>query len=104
MNKPSWWRPPRDCRRCHKFRPHRGKGLCVSCYDYVRRPYVPTGAGRGGPGTAKSAEAVESRLEEFADLRARHYTIAQAALRVGVSVRTGERYEARLRAEKENAA
>lgn len=91
-------RPIRYCQRCRRHRPYRAKGLCGHCYTYTRRPYQPTGVGRGGPGVPKSAEVLESRLEEFAELRARHYTTVQAAARIGISVRTAERYAARLKA------
>lgn len=95
-------RPARLCRRCKRIRPYRGKGLCESCGG--RRPYVPTGVGRGAPGVARTRQDVEGRLAEFAELRAqrdatgrRVYSIAAAARRIGVSDRTGERYSARLR-------
>lgn len=96
-------RASRLCGRCKRVRPHVARDLCVSCYHYVRRPYVPTGAGMGGPGVLRDACSLAGRLEDYAEIRARHYTIGQAAKRLGVSVRTADRYEARLR-EKEGQA
>lgn len=92
--------PKRLCKRCNRFKPHCAKGYCWSCYSYRRRPYKPTGAGMGGAGVPRTPAEVADRLAEYADLRARHYTIEQAALRVGLSTRTGHRYEARLKSQK----
>jgi hypothetical protein len=71
--------------------------MCHTCHEAVRCPYVPTGAGRGGPGIPRSGEVVADRLAEFAVLRGWGYTVRAAADRVGVSWRTGCRYEARLK-------
>lgn len=90
-------RARRLCSRCGRVRPHGGLGLCEGCYSYARRPYVPTGAGMGGPGVLRDTSAVAGRLQDYAEIRSRHYTIGQAAARLGISIRTADRYEARLR-------
>lgn len=98
-------RPPiRDCVRCRRPRPHHGRGLCESCHAYVRRPYVPTGAGRGGPGLPKAPRALAGRIEDYAEIRGRHYSVDDAAARLQISIRTAWRYEARLRSQQEGAA
>lgn len=92
-----------ECRRCHRLRPMECKDICENCRNYLARPYQPTGVGRGGPGVLRGAEDIAGRLESYAEIRSRHYTIAEASLRLGVSVRTGSRYEARLRAQRQVA-
>jgi hypothetical protein len=63
--------------------------------------YRATGTGPGGRGVPKDAVVVAGRIEDYAELRGRGLTVAQAAERLGISDRTGTRYEARLRAERE---
>lgn len=94
----------RRCDRCDRVRIHNGGGLCDSCYRLVRYPYEPTGVGRGGPGVEKSADVLFRRIDEFAQYRRSGRTIAEAAGMAGVSDRTGQRYEKRLKAERAERA
>jgi hypothetical protein len=81
--------------------PHR-LGLAKACHERFRyhgRPETfgpPSGRGNDG----RRAE----REEDYAELRSWDIPLEVAAGRVGVSVRTAERYEARLRSEVRSAA
>jgi hypothetical protein len=79
------------CDSCGNTGGHRGYGWCTACYfrwDRAGRPDAGPPPRRNG------------RYEEYAELtRDQHYTLRNAAARMGVSTRTAERYEARLRAD-----
>lgn len=76
-----------ECVRCDRFRVLPIRGLCTTCYKYVRED-----GSLGDYGWTRN-----DRLAEYAGLRAGGLSIPAAAKRMGVSTRTGTRYEAELR-------
>jgi hypothetical protein len=64
--------------------------------DYRNARYAASQGGQVGAVARKSR--TEDRLEDYAERRARGDSIGEAAGRVGVSRRTADRYEARLKA------
>ena len=88
------------CEGCSDERPFnahaqgwRGR-FCRSCYRRWSAAGYPVD---GPPYPVKPTGPRVYRLEEYADLRERHLSIAEASRRVGVHKRTGERYERDLR-------
>jgi hypothetical protein len=75
-----------ECASCERIRPLRARGLCNSCY-----------VTRFHNGTLSDYGYVKAdRMTDYARLRLNGATQADAARRIGVSRRTGERYEAEL--------
>lgn len=76
------------CDSCGEEKEHHARGWCASCWkrwDYSGRP-------ESGPPPRKNG-----RWEEYAELtREQHYTLREAAIRMGISHRTAQRYEAWL--------
>lgn len=101
--KPSQWASEPTCHGCPAERPvdatrcgWRGP-YCRNCYHrwlYHGRP----GDGPTPP-PAHATGPRDGRLEDYAELRSMDHSIAEAALRLGVTKRTAERYEAALREE-----
>ena len=81
------------CLDCGEIGQHHSRRLCTVCYPQ-----------RWRSGTLNQfALLTESlpasrRREDFAELRSRRVSVRVAAERIGVSTRTAERYEARLKA------
>lgn len=76
-----------ECARCGRVRPLLGRGLCNPCRWMSRRN-----------GTILDYGYVKAdRVADYARLRGLGYELEDAAVRVGVSKRTAERYEAQLR-------
>ena len=75
-----------ECASCERIRPLIERGLCDSCRTLRRRDGTI-----GDYGYVKT-----DRMEDYADLRRFGESVAVAASRVGVSERTGWRYEAQL--------
>ena len=77
-------------------------GLAKSCYDrwlYHGRPEPPP-----PPGRPSAYGPRLGRLEDYAELRSWGESIASAAARLGVSERSGWRYESELRRQHAAAA
>ncbi|WP_162794726.1 hypothetical protein [Nonomuraea lactucae] len=72
---------------------HGGRGLRRACYSR----YLRAGTLDQFP-PLKTGLPCLWRLEEYAELRNRRISVRVAAERIGVSKRTAERYEARLKA------
>lgn len=83
-----------ECVTCHRERPIHAHDQCATCY---RRPYQPPTGNPGALGVAKSRQVVTRRMEDLAELLAQREDIRMIARRLGVSVRTVQRYKARLR-------
>jgi hypothetical protein len=101
------------CRSCGKHRKkradggwHGGRGLCTACYHRSRRAGFPAAVPprRHAPFSAAFVAAAVAlaadrrsgragRLEDYADLRSWGATPERAAERVGITLRTAERYE-----------
>lgn len=77
-----------ECGSCERVRPLECRGLCHTCREGRRRDGTI-----GGFGYVKA-----DRVADFARLRMAGAAVAGAAGRVGVSERTGWRYEAELAA------
>lgn len=78
------------CDSCGNTAPRGGFDWCIPCYNRWAR------AGRPDTGPPPRRNG---RYEEYAELtREQHYTLRNAAARMGISERTAWRYEARLRA------
>lgn len=77
----------------------RGWSVCNACHMRARRLREPPSpvTGRGGPGVPRSREVVAGRLEDFIEIRSRHYGVHEAAERLQISRRTAWRYEKRRR-------
>lgn len=84
-----------ECAKCERKKPIRPgrRGLCEGCHHAARKD---RSLGDWGYGPAE-------RMADHAALRGRGLTVAEAAVRLGVSVRTAQRYEAAL-AKARNAA
>jgi hypothetical protein len=76
----------RECAGCGQTRELVTRGLCVPCRGLHRRAGTITDFGYLKP----------DRLADYADLRSTH-SVAVAARRLGLSERTGWRYEQELR-------
>ncbi len=80
--------PVAECASCEQARPILGRGLCNACRWRHR-----------DDGTIAEFGYVKAdRVADYARFRLGGLGLAQAAARVGVSKRTGERYEAELAA------
>ena len=82
------------CARCQRERNLHTREHCEPCRrtineNWTRNP--PAGAG-----VERTPEAVTGRIDDYAELRSRGYTIRQAAERLRIHSRTAQRYEARL--------
>ncbi|MCO6011449.1 hypothetical protein NE236_41520 [Actinoallomurus purpureus] len=78
------------CDRCGNEGQHGGYTWCRACHSRWER------AGRPASGPPPKRNG---RVGEYAELtRDQHYTLVNAAARMGISERTAWRYEARLRA------
>lgn len=82
-----------NCRRCRRDREHHALGECVPCYH--RRFAPPTGVGSGAPGVLKTRAICAGRAEDIAELGGQGEDIRMIAQRLGVSVRTVQRYRSR---------
>jgi hypothetical protein len=80
-------RPVAECACCGRVRLIRGRGLCAGC----------TWSRRNDGTIGEWGWTRADRLAEYAALRGT-LTRREAAARLGVSVRTADRYEAALRA------
>ena len=80
-----------ECDSCGQEKEHWGHGWCHACWNLWDR------AGR--PDTGPPPKRYGRYGEYFELTREHHYTLANAAARMGVSHRTAQRYEARLRKE-----
>jgi hypothetical protein len=91
------------CRCCRRLAPHKAFGWCIACYQRWNRAGRPSSgpppraqdpiaAAEAGRRAAKAA-----RMEDYQDLRSWDVRRDVAAARIGVSVRTVERYERDLR-------
>jgi hypothetical protein len=77
-----------ECFCCGLTRPIKSRSLCDTCRRRIRKY-----------GTLQSWGQVKAdRLAEYAELREAGASVESAAWDAGVSVRTGQRYEAELRA------
>lgn len=94
-------RPVRKCRRCRKDKPHEAHGYCHSCYQIERRkdsgPYGGRTGNPYGRGHSRTPDAVESRVDDYRLLRSAGVKRAEAARRTGISYRTAERYDQRIK-------
>ena len=102
-----------DCAACHRRRPHFGRRWCSACYQRWCRAGKPDGgppparhlsttrlvAVRTAAALARAARTArrQGRIEDYAWLRGQGATRTEAAARVGVTVRTTQRYDAHLR-------
>lgn len=75
------------CASCRQDREITTRGLCDACRSRCRRDHTISGWG----------EAKAARLEIYASLRTAGWSVGWAAWEIGVSERTGWRYEAELR-------
>jgi len=87
------------CRTCPAtVKPRRAgcrHGLCPNCYLRWRNAGFPEA---GPPAPLRPwGRTLAARLEDFTELLSWGVALPDAARRVGVSLRTAERYEARLR-------
>lgn len=79
-----------DCDSCGRRREHHAHRWCKACWCRWDRAEQPD---TGPP------PRTTGRWEEFRELtREQHYTLENAAARMGISERTAWRHEARLRA------
>ncbi len=81
-------------------RRHAARGLCWTCYRADRKASAEA-ACTAGDREEPAQPAREARLEDFADLLSWRIPLDEAAARIGVTVRTAERYLAELRAREE---
>lgn len=80
-------RPVAECARCGQLRPVHRRGLCTGCQRSAE-----------ADGTISDYGWTRAdRLAEFAGLRGRGLSVAEASARAGVTERTGWRYETALR-------
>jgi hypothetical protein len=84
------------CRRAKNW----SRGRCAACAKAAAYA-AANSRGQAGPhgrGVPKGAVVVSGRIEDYAELtREQYYTLENAAARMGISVRTAQRYEARVR-------
>ena len=77
------------CTSCENYRRHYGRRWCKACW----KRWDAAGRPKAGP-----PPSPYRRWDEYAELtREMGHTLRQAAGRMGVSVRTAQRYEARLK-------
>ena len=113
--------PVITCPACGEDRPHRARGWCDPCYNrWARRGKPETGPpeparpritersrAQSRINLAAAQEATRQRtaerLDRYASLRRRNYSIAKAAQWLEISRRTADRYEARLRNQQQGA-
>jgi hypothetical protein len=96
-----------DCQHCGRHRRHKGHGLCGACmqrWDAAGRPdEVPvprSNLDRLAIAWEAHRAARQGRVDDYLILRDDcRLSRAEAAARLGVSLRTIERYEAQLRRE-----
>lgn len=81
-----------ECACCGGIGLHFGRSLCCACHQWHRK----NGTLGKYPPLHTWLETL-SRIAEFGELRAAGLSVAKAAARVGVTKRSGERYEHRLR-------
>ena len=89
-------RTPAVCTGCRRLRPIKSDDHCGTCYT---RRYQPLVGNPGAAGVHKSRDVIAGRIEDLAELRVQRADQRQIAHRLGVSVRTVQRYQARLRQE-----
>lgn len=82
-----------ECACCGGIGLHQGRALCVACYRWhdkngTLHKYPPL----------QTWLSTLARIDDFAEYRARGLSVRAAAEAVGVTKRSGERYEHRLRA------
>ena len=87
------------CAACGELRIHAGRWLCVPCYRALLRRgalhrYPPVGAW----------VATAGRIEDYLELAERGYSRAEIAERLGVSLRTVERYARKTRRQQRKEA
>ena len=83
-------RPPAECWCCGHHRPHKGRGLCSTCYSRWNKQ------GFTGPGPGPEFQPAAERAAEHAATITR-LPAREAADRLGVSTRTIVRYRRALR-------
>jgi hypothetical protein len=103
-----------DCAACRRRRPHYSRNWCSPCYQRWWRAGMPAGgppparplstkrlaAVRTAAALARAARTTrrKGRIEDYSWLlRDQGATRVEAAARVGVSIRTAQRYDAYLR-------
>ena len=79
---------------CGHDRPHHADGQCARCYGLRYRPRT---GNPGGHGVHKTRDDIDGRLEDLAELLRRETDRLVIARRLGISYRTLDRYQARLR-------
>ena len=80
-----------ECDSCGEEKPHQAHGWCDPCW----KRWIYFGRPDSGPPPRRTG-----RWEEYAELTREHgYSLKNAAARMGISERTAQRHEARLRAE-----
>ncbi|MFB4276073.1 hypothetical protein ACBJ59_12315 [Nonomuraea sp. MTCD27] len=82
-----------ECACCGSAGLHDGRSLCHSCYHWH---HANGTLGKYPP--LRTWLATLARIEDFAELRRGGLSVRAAAARVGVTKRSGERYERRLKA------
>src|SRR4051794_5745345 len=101
-----------DCAACRRRRPHFGRRWCSSCYQRWWRAGKPDGgpppmrassakqiaAAHAAAALARAAYAARraGRIEDYTWLRGQGASRTEAARRVGVTIRTAQRYDAHL--------
>lgn len=81
------------CACCDELGQHRGRRLCQTCYDRHRL----AGTLDRHPMVGHALPSLW-RIESYTELRGRGLPVREAAKRLGVTARTGWRYEARIKA------
>jgi hypothetical protein len=80
-----------ECDSCGRKKEHQAHGWCKACWGRWER---------GGRPAAGPPPSRYGRREEYFELtRDQNYTLKNAAARMGISPRTAQRFEARLRSE-----
>ncbi|WP_144069894.1 helix-turn-helix domain-containing protein [Nonomuraea indica] len=87
------------CACCEELGLHGGRGLCHTCY----RRHLAAGTLAQYP-RLQTWLSAQGRIADFAELRERGLTVREAAEQIGVSLRTAERYQARLNSQEGVAA
>lgn len=96
------------CSNCHRTRPHGGHGWCDTCADRWRsngrpadgpppaRPRAENARGAFAAVAARAHARMQVRMENYAELAAAGLNRREAAERLGVSLRSIERYRDQL--------